>query len=349
MDLLVLGQNDFFARLLQLSDHFPAWMIMLGALLLIGTLGISFSRYALWLILVYLVMCMFSGNAIRQLDTGSTLMRWWLIGCLSLASLHKNAHPGRVCIMLGTYWLFSLVSLLWSPNFGAGIQISCLSIAMILFAGSGISGLLPDFNTMQKIPQFYVVASSVFAINAIIGFGNIEGGRRFSGSSAETVSASLFVITGGLLMPSLIWGYNFYKGKRRLFSLIGFAVVFGLCFLSGQRTGFYAGIAGSLAFIFQINAKMIPRAIILSLSAIFFCLTLANYFPSQASFIFERTITVSNTNAFSLNFNTTGRAELWNSFFEDILDNPIIGYGASADKVRGTMGAHNAYLQEWYN
>ena len=342
------ASTDFFGRISSFTEQFPAWLLLLGIFFLFATIQLSLSRYAFWLIPAFLLMCMFSGNKIAALDTGSTLMRWWLIFCLCISSSRRYIFPGSICFMLGTYWLFSIVSALWSPNFRGGIQVATLSFALSWIAASGISGCLMNLQSIKNVAQSYLALSAIFIANGAISLGDIRG-SRFAGSMAESVSATLFVITGGLLMPTLIWGFNTFGGWKKIMSLIGFSAVFGLCFLSGQRAGLFAGVISCIPLILKIDSKILTRFFVstLCISAVIACSI--QLFPQQSDFIFGRYFRIDRNGTTALSFNTTGRDKKWGAALEGIWDKPIIGHGVAADKISGIGGFHNAYLQEWYN
>lgn len=343
---LAQQDNDLLGRIAELGERIPFALIPIGAICLLALLQLALSPRAFWLIPIYLVMCMFSGHSLTMLDTGSTLVRWWLILCFCLSATQKTGYPGKVCEMLGWYWSFSLVSLIWSPNISGGIQLSGLSLAMTAVASRGISGLIPDIATARRVILWYLLMAVVFVANGLLSLGSMRG-ARFAGGMGEAVA--LFVITGGLLMPALLWGYHSLRGNRRSYCLVGFGIVSGLCLVSGQRTGFYAGSIACLPFIVQFQSKYLSRGASALLIAVACGAIAIQFFPEQASFLAKRYLNTDSRGTVTISTDTTGRENKWLAALEKINENPVIGYGAAADQKSGIGGFHNAYLQEWYN
>ena len=240
--------------------------------------------------------------------------------------------------MLGIYWAFSMVSSFWSPNTTSGLQIATLSFALTIFAASGISGLVPDLKTCRKVMMIFLWMSAIFIINGLVGAGQLSRtvGNRFGGS---TTSSVLFVITGGLLMPTLLWGYSTLRvRKHRNLCLLGLALVTTLCFLSGQRSGFFAGILGCMPFVFRFRAAYIVRGFFVVGLLVVLAWVATISFPTQTEFLTRRYFSLS----------VTGREYAWTWALQGIMNRPVIGHGAGAHLTIG-FGVHNAYLQEWYN
>ncbi len=343
--LLAQG-TDLFSRLANFAEVFPAWVLLFSLIGLLASLQLALSRNAFWLIPIYLTMCMFSGHIISQLDTGTTLFRWWLIICFCAAALKIRKYPGPICIMLGSYWLFSFFSVLWSPNFSGGIQLSGLNVLMNLGASCAIAGLILSPLEIKKVLKIYCLMSIIFVTNGFASIGNISG-SRFAGALGEAVG--LFVITGGLLMPALLWAYLSHSKGTRIAAAISFILVSLLCVLSGQRAGFLAGVISCIPLIFQLNAKFFSKAIIATTCTVLFCGFAIQSFPQQMKFITTRYFDTDRNGNMSIRTNTTGRNELWNKALDKTLERPVLGYGAAADKRAKIGGFHNAYLQEWYN
>lgn len=347
MTQIVLAQgSDLFSRLSQFSSEFPAWVLLLGVFFLVATVQLALSKHVFWLIPTYLLMCMFSGHIVSQLDTGTTLIRWWLILCFCIAALKMGSYPGSICIMLGTYWLFSLFSTLWSPNFGGGIQLAGLSVLMTLGASTAISGIMANPAIIMKTLNLYALMSVVFILNGLVSIGNLSG-SRFAGAMGEAVG--LFVITGGLLMPTLLWAFLTKEKSLRLAAGLGFILVSALCATSGQRAGFFAGAISCLPLLFQLNSKFFARSLVVISVAVIFSTLFIQLFPQQSEFVVKRYFDTDKNGNMSLSIDTTGRNELWNRALKRTMEKPIVGFGAAADKRSNIGGFHNAYLQEWYN
>ncbi|MDA7875282.1 O-antigen ligase family protein [bacterium] len=338
--------NSLFSRLSNFAEVFPAWVLLLAMIFLLGSVQLAFSKNAFLLIPIYLVMCMFSGHTINQLDTGTTLFRWWLIFCFSATALKMGRYPGPICMMLGCYWLFSLFSVLWSPNFSGGIQLSGLNILMNIGGSCAIAGLILSPLEVKKTAELYCLMSIIFIFNGFVSIGSMSG-SRFAGALGDSVG--IFVITGGLLMPALLWAFICRSKGTRIAAGVGFTFVSLLCVLSGTRTGLFAGVLGSLSLLFQFDAKAFVRAMVALIITVIFCLSAVQLFPQQTDFISSRYFETDRSGNLSIRTNTTGRDELWKKAFDKTVERPVLGRGAAADKKARIGGFHNAYLQEWYN
>lgn len=332
---MILGSSsDLAGRLTRLAtEGGPAVIIaclfvVLGGFLLVG------QRKTEWLIAGYSICLMFSGHFVDAVDTGTTVVRWGVIGLIAIASLNGVHRSGTVCSMLAAYWAFSIFTVLWSPAKSFGLQVSVLSLAMTGPAALAMSHCYKHKISLSFVPKSLCFVSVLFVANGLVGFSALSGGRY----SGATTSAPLFVITGGLLMPALIWGYFNLKGKQQTYCALACLCVFGLCLLSGQRTGFFAGVLGSVPLLARFGVKRIAQGIAVIALAIGLGFVAIAFFPEQAEFM-ERRYNVTNF---------TGREYAWTWSLRKIEENPILGYGAASHVIRG-WGFHNAFLQEWHN
>ncbi|MDB2318418.1 O-antigen ligase family protein [bacterium] len=213
-------------------------------------------------------------------------------------------------------------------------------------ASCALAGVISSPLEMKKIVNEYCLISIIFIANGFIGIGNLSGGR-YAGAMNDAVG--LFVITGGLLMPALLWACLFHVKSARIAAGIAFLLVTLLCVLSGQRTGFFAGIIGCIPLIFQVNGKFLIRGLIVFSAVITFCIFAIQLFPQQTDFITKRYFDINRNRNISIRVDTTGRSLLWKRAFDKTMEKPILGHGAAADRISEIKGFHNAYLQEWYN
>ncbi len=346
MIYLIAQRGDFFGRIAQFQEQFPFWVLLLGAAALLGILQIAFSNRNFWLIPLYFMACMFSGNIIQQVDTGTTFLRWWLIFCFSAAAIRGWAYPGLVCSMLGVYSVYLLAAVSWSPNPIWGLQIAVLGTMMFLFASGNISSILNNSEQIKNLILWFLAIAPIFLLNGLIGIGQISGGR-YAGAMGE--ASVLFVITAGLLMPLFLWGSQTLKGPSRFLCLLGFVITSALGLLAGQRSGFFAGIIACVPFVIQFRSKHLVVGLLGVVLAIPTMYAATQIFPDQTEFITQRFFEEDLEGNLSFSTDTTGREQLWRNAFDKIMMNPIIGHGTGADKVSGVGGFHNAYLQEWYN
>lgn len=308
-------------------------LLVLGIGALALFIGMQVRRSSI--IIAYIVCLMFSGHQIALLDTSSTLLRWLLIGCLVLSVEKGASATGPICTMLGVHWAYSIFSVLWSPTPEFGIQLSVLSFLLTVPAAMSISNEVKLTGDLGKLPRVLNACALIYIVNAIVGFSGFSG-ARYSGG---TTSAPLFVITGGLLLPSLLWGYlTTTKLPIRRRNAVSFALIFTLCFLSGQRTGLFAGMLGCLPLLLAQRGKKSNLVIVAVILAVGITYGAMVAFPEQTDFLHRRYATTS----------VTGREHAWRWGFNLISQNPILGYGAGSHTIRW-FGFHNAFLQEWHN
>ncbi|MDB4468560.1 O-antigen ligase family protein, partial [bacterium] len=118
--------------------------------------------------------------------------------------------------------------------------------------------------------------------------------------------------------------------------------------ISGQRSGFFAGVIACIPFVFQFKKSAIIPSLVAVAIATMLSVLLLQSFPKQAEFLTRRYLNTTKTGT-SIRLNTTGRDQRWAAATKKILERPIIGHGVAADKKAGIGGFHNSFLQEWYN
>ncbi|MDA8964583.1 O-antigen ligase family protein [bacterium] len=339
-------QNDLAGRLFQFSDRVPVVFWVLPIFYLAGTLFISSTKYSFFLVPSYLFLCLFSVSTSEAIGPAATLARWWLIVCFCIAAAIRSGPPGTVCRMLGFYWAFSLVTCLWSPSLAHGIQSSGLAFLLTYIGSRGLAGMLSNTGQIRKVFLLFAGMSPALIAISVAGLSSLTGGR-YAGGMAE--SYGLFVITGGLLMPTLLWCFFSCRGRVRFFYGLSFLFLMPLLLLSAQRTGFFAGVIACIPMLMQFSFRRILYASMISGGVLIVGVIALNFFPEQKMFIQKRFFVESEGGGMMISTNTTNRTDRWTSAIEKIGDRPFIGYGASAHREAGFGGFHNAYLQEWYN
>ena len=337
MNLLYLAQGSFdlFGRLQTLFES--AGTLGIAAVITAAVGGFYFATTAdrRWLILAYCVCLMFSGHLIQAIDSGATLLRWMLILCLALSVNRGFRNAGVMSIMLGAYWCVALLSVAWSKNPMLGLQLSVLSVMLTIPMAMTISDELADRNELDSFPRYMNWCSLIYIFNSLLLLSELRG-ARFSGS---TTSAPLFVITGGILMPCLLWGVLRSRNiVLRNLHIVAFATVFFLGLLSGQRTGFFAGVLGCTPLLLRFFSERVGYFVLAMLAIVLSGIVVIQFFPEQAEFIQQR--------YFEKGLNA--REDRWSRGMEAIAENPILGHGAGSHTKVG-FGMHNAFMQEWYN
>ena len=332
---ILASSTDLAGRMARLTSEAGPVAIILLLTVAVGCVALLTFKKTNWMIAGYCVALMFSGHFIDAVDTATTLLRWGIIGLLLLSSVNGTYRLGTICTMLSLHWGFSIYSVVWTPTKTFGLQLSVLSLAMTAPAALAMSYCYRKNTNLDFVPRCLCLAAALFVANGVVGFSSLTGGR-FSGA---TTSAPLFVITGGILMPTLLWGYfNLDKVKLRNACAVGCLCVFGLCLLSGQRTGFFAGVIGCIPVLARFGAKRLAQGIFVLVASVVIGLLAIRLFPEQADFL-ERRYNVTNF---------TGREYAWKWSLIKIQANPLVGYGAGSHSIRA-WGFHNAFLQEWHN
>ncbi len=287
------------------------------------------------LVLAYLVMLMFSGASISLLDHGSTLCRWFLIFCLALSACKGWRFPGWPCTMIGAYSLFLIVSVLWSPFPLHGLQFAVLLFLITLPAGGAIRDELHSKEDLVRVIKYYGWVAAIFVVTALAGKAPMEG-NRFSGGIE---SAPLFVITGGILLIPLVAMFFVETQRRNRNILLCLSVaVFTASFLSGQRSGFFAGILGLLPMFYRFAKNQFTSVALITLITCTISVVALETAPDQRDFLERRYLTLD----------VNGRASRWEAAFRYCMDAPFTGHGVESDRKR-RVGFHNAFLKEWHN
>ena len=166
MNLVVLAQSSFdlFGRFQTLFES--AGVLGFGVLITVALGGFYLAVNAdrRWLILAYCVCLMFSGHLIEAIESGTTLLRWMLILCLSLSVNRGFRSAGIMCVMLGIYWCFGVASVFWSSNPMMGLQLTVLSVMLTVPMAMTIGDELADRNELDSLPRFFNWCSVIYLI-----------------------------------------------------------------------------------------------------------------------------------------------------------------------------------------
>ena len=331
----LVGASQLDRRLNELIDKVGTLGLTTAAVLALVLFVVSLRMQRRKLILGYLMLAMLSGATNSFVDSSSTLMRWFLIGCIAVSMSKGWRWPGWPCMMIGTYSVILLASTLWSPFPVLGTQIAVLLFTLTIPAAGSISDDIRKPNDILQIPVFYTWSTVLFVVTVFTTDVNVQG-ARFSGAMT---SAPLFVITGGLLMIALVWDFlRETRKNRRYLVLCGIVIVFTLSLLAGQRTGFFASLLGLLPMLFRSNVKRVSTVWTVIFLAVAAGVIALIFLPEQRAFLDKRFFSTS----------LTGREEVWTSALKYCFASPIFGYGVHADQIRG-FGFHNAFLKEWHN
>ena len=310
---------------------------VLGILLaVLAVLAMALARKQSLLVQAYLVALMFSGFTLPAIDSGSTLFRWGVLAALGASALLGWRNPGLPAMMVAALGLFGAATAGFSPRPLYGFQFGVGLLLTTGLAGGVIARCFTDIAGIRELLKYFRSVAVIYLVLAVSALPTMRQGRRYSGLLS---SAPLFVMTGGILLPILLWSWldrSRTTGQRWRSGFLAL-VILAVMLLSGQRAGLYAGALGSLPLVVNARLGRAFRAVmglaILGVVLLF----VQSRLSVQIEFVTSR---YESTD-------TTGRPERWSKALALCLADPITpaGFGALTT-VR--FGFHNAFLAAWF-
>ena len=335
--------SDLTSRFADAVSHPQIFVGAIFVVVAMCALAFFGKRRALFFVLA--ITFPLSGSVWVSVDTYSTLLRWFVLGLMALTVFRLRVSPGKAWVFFAAYLLLSIgFGLLVSPG-ASTIQYAILYISLAL----GIASLAEDMKSTKQITKIFLLFLAPALIWTFLSLSNFSNlGRntagfamRFSGGGT---AAPLYVMTGGICLPFVVWGAMRSTSMHWRIAL-GLIVPLMVFFLvaSGQRTGTFAGVLGCMPLLMRRKfGKMFAVGVLVAICAGSIWL-IQSVNQDQSDFVAQR----------MLNTSTTGRYEIWEILLtEYILPNPFIGHGPASSrglKALVGLGTHNSYLAIWYD
>ncbi|MCE5278169.1 MAG: O-antigen ligase family protein [Planctomycetaceae bacterium] len=328
--------RDVFGRFDRFYDAAGLAGAIIVILLLLALLIMTIAGKRWWLLTIFVAALMFSGHVNDRLDSGSTLLRWAIMFLMALTALRGIGNPGLAAIMLGTMAIVGLVGSFRAPSLFFAIQKSGLLFILVIPMASAMAASIQTRSDVRRFLLILLFGSSIFLVLALASLGELRG-SRFGGA---TKNAPLFVQTGGMLLPVVLWATLAIKVKwlRAASAAIGMGIA-TICVLSGQRTGTFAGFIACVPLVgARLGIKRLLMALVIVAATALVAYQVLSLFPAQKEFVMKRFTSAD----------TTGRMGLWQAAYEGCLTAPWLGHGVGSNATLG-FGFHNAYLGIWYD
>jgi O-antigen ligase len=333
--------NDLFARMQQLVESTNPILLLFSLIGLLALLALALFGRRLTLFAILIIAASLTGAIWQSVDVGSTILRWVVLALLAFNILRLKTNPGwplifyLIFIWIGIAFVPLSETLTWSVQISGLLILS--STAAVVLADS-----VQTTADLRRVLNIFLGAAAVWLTLALIAVPQLlsSRGERYSGAVS---SVSHFVITGGMLLPIVV-GSAFVTRKKRWKFAIGMlaVLIFVVLAVSGQRTGTFAGVLGTLPVIASRGRKAIAILAAAALLLLFVASVLSVINPNQVEFVVKR---------FS-SADTTGRTELWAEAFRECMKSPILGRGHGGDRAwqyRTHHPTHSAYLSVWQN
>jgi len=328
-------QTDLFGRLARIVDATGGAALPLMAVMMLVLVLLVILNKRMALVFLYWVALMFSGHANETLDSGSTLFRWLIVVLLSGTIVFGVAKPGLPATMLGLCGLLGLVTSFYSPVFFFGLQrATLLGMSAVVMMGA-IAHSIQSTKDVRTFYKLCLVAAGVYVLLGMASLGSLREGMRFAGAAGR--KASLFGLTGGILLPIALWAVLNPRMKTwRWYGAAVLALIAMLLVLSTQRTGTFMGLIACTPLLARFRLRRLLMGL-LAAGLVGFVLWMAlQAFPKQAEYVHERFGTLD----------PTGRTLRWKAALDVCLERPYLGHGMGSSGVTG-VSFHNAYLVAW--
>lgn len=335
--------RDLLGRIGMLLQQTDPILVMVGIafLALLAFLALFNRRLALLACLV--TAASLSAPAMPAVDTGATLVRWYIIVLLALQVFRVRISPGPPLLMYLAFTVLSLSMTVFSHDFMWSAQVGLLLLTTTV-AGLALGDAVDSRPKVRQVFAFFAVPSVLWTVLGLTMLpqllaGDMGHATRFGGAYGNP---AIFVQIGGLLLPFALWGAlqpTFKKYWRLLYGAV-FCGILVLLVASSQRSGLFAGGIACIPLMARrrFTHLLIPGFLFLLTAGILFQLAQVN--EAQTEFTIKR---LTGTE-------TTGRYELWLTTIAMIMESPFIGHGLGSDRwlVDGHR-PHNWYLTVWYS
>jgi len=341
--------SDLLGRLTQFFATGGAVGVVAVGVILFLLLYLTVAGKRLALVSLFMIAVVFSGFVVAPaMDSGSTLFRWVVIFLLAATVGWGMRWAGPLAFVL---FVLGAAAIVMSFSGRIWFYAAQRSFLLMVFAGPMAWALADSLNSKADVDKFYktfMIAAAVYVVAAVANMGHMVPGRRFGGGQG----APLFVMTGGMLLPVVLWGaFQVRLGWWRRYCALTVIALFALLALSGQRTGTIAGVIGCLPILTRIQVRklLVGAAIVTVIAAVVAGLFLM--LPERAEFVEKRFFTTE----------MSGRWEIWRVAWQACMRHPFWGEGIGSSFMavpahvtpgQGFFGGgsvHSAYLAAWYD
>ncbi|MCA9101319.1 MAG: O-antigen ligase family protein [Planctomycetales bacterium] len=339
------SQAGLYAKLMTfMSEADP--LLLAGAFFgLVVVIGLALFRR--WAILFGLMLfgASFSGSVWPSLDSAGALTRWLMIILIALGVFFTRTNPGKPLTLFGLYVATSLSMCVFAIHPIFSLQQGAI-LAALFFASLTLADAMQTRDDVARMCTAYIVAGVCWGVMGALSLqqlaSGVEGGERFSGSN---VSPGVFVQTGGLFLPFVLWGVlRKWNMVFRAVCLGVFVVMVLTLISSGQRGGTFAGLAGCAPLMFRSQMGKVSLAFGAVGLAALVVYKSAGVNRAQTEFVMSRFFSTSTSN----------RTEIWADALKVCMESPILGKGPGSSRqerekiVRGRT-FHNMFLMVWHD
>ena len=316
-----------------------------------------------WAMVVFFVVLVFfndgyfraraAGEAGLDWQNGAKFVLW--TGAIAIGVTHFNRIrgllTGPVLPLIGAYFLFALISALYSPSPLFSFATAWGMLAMLLFALAVVATL----SERQILVSFAVTLWIFVLVGWAVFFAVPELGRspfitnagvvdRICGIAGQA-NALGRVLALFLALVFLLW----YRGHWSALATLPFAVTGFVTLLAADSRSSLLALIFSIAAVIARRSMWLLGVSLLGLLATFLLLQLI---PLRE--ILQSLSGVSRSGDPTEVFTLTGRTELWEFAWSKVLLSPWLGYGYNSGKFVlpqflglgiSVEGAHNMWLE----
>lgn len=248
----------------------------------------------------------------------------------------NDLKPARWLVVLYTSWiLWMLVSLLWSPAPKLGIIDAVLLGVLPIFAV--IFAVEFSKTVLVRFPTLVVVGFSIATILLALELADITQIHALNDPDARKYDLNRNAAQAILIFWPVLYVF-LAKGVSREFSVIPIVSLLTMCWLTESQS---AQMAIIVALTCWLILNLFPRSIpVLSSSLIAFFVLFPLLIPSLTD------LTEGSRADVGLPASAEHRIQLWRGHVEPILENPLFGYGAKANRTMGSVGEFGAFARE---
>ena len=339
------SQTGLYAKLMTFIAEADPLLLACAFMGLIAVVGLALFRR--WTILCGLMLfgASFSGAVWPALDSAGGLLRWLMIVLIALGVVFSRTNPGAPLVLFGFYIMSTVSMCIFAIHPLFSLQQGAILIALF-FAALTMADALKTRQDVARLCTAFIIAGLCWGIMGALSLQQLasgsEGGERFAGTN---VSPGVFVQTGGLFLPFVLWGVlRKWNMVLRLCCMVLFIAMVLTLISSGQRGGTFAGLVACVPLMFRSQIGKVALAMASVGLAGLVVYKSAGVNKAHTEFVMSRFFSTSTSN----------RTEIWADALEVCLESPIIGKGIGSsrqerDKIVRGRSFHNMFLMVWHD